>query len=183
MPFDSSSAYSVVTTNEGNRYFLQSGAYYVGAAPYASVPSPDLDGPAAGLAINTGTGSATVSGSVSLSSLLFGEDSTVGRLMNIPGVKWSALQTTAGGASTLIQTGKTVLVAIVGVAAGTSYVLTPRDNPTTTAGGTSFPIGFTNAANTNTTDAYFKGGAYPIFNTGLVIDATGTAGSYFILYV
>lgn len=121
-------------------------------------------------------------GKVSIASVMSGEDQTLGRLLNIPGVKWTTSQNTANGASTLIQAGRTVLVAIIGIAAGTTYVLTPRDNATAAAGGTAFPVGFTNAANTNITDPFFKG-SFPIFNAGLVIDATGTPGTYFVLYV
>ena len=116
-----------------------------------------------------------------LNMLLAGEDKDLLRMLTSNGVQWTGLLATAGGSATLIKSGKTTLVGIIGVAAGTTYVLTPRDNATTTAGGTSFPIGFTNAANSNITDAFFKG-AEPIFNAGLVIDATGTPGSYIVLY-
>jgi hypothetical protein len=47
MAFDPNSAYSVVVTNEGNKYYLQGGLYYWNAAPYQQV-TEDLTGPAPG---------------------------------------------------------------------------------------------------------------------------------------
>lgn len=125
-------------------------------------------------------GSTLATSSVSLASLLYGEDPTLGRLLSSTGVKVSLAAITTN-TSTLIQSGKTVFMGVWCTSAGTAWTATVRDNPTSAAGGNTKGAAVTMAAG-DPFNAILNGKGI-ICDTGLVIDTAGTTpGSLVVLY-
>lgn len=116
-----------------------------------------------------------------IASQLYGEDSTLGRLLTSHAVKISSAAITTN-TSTLIQSGKSVFLGAWVSNAGTSWTVQVRDNATASAGGTNKGTALT-ATVGDPFDAYLNGKGI-ICDAGLVIDTAGTTpGSLLVLYV